>query len=623
MKVIESVPFGGVMKFLNFFNTARGRMITAAAVTAAAIASASLLYNMNSGSSAVCSSLVPYIKDNSLFAVSSDGEINVQLTENSSGRILSENDIKLMSENICISEDNSRIVFIRNISQQSSLFEICSADVQSGEEPVLIAENAAAFYSDCSAQKIIYLKKSSDGSFDLFGYSKGSSSLIEKDISFFYADRDAEYILCIKESRCLVMRSGKVTADLGRCSILYFDESLDRIYYRDENSDLYCLRNKKTAVRLFSGAAGIIKIYDSGEIFFLRPQISRIFLAGCIFDDMSEADAAVSEPSLPSAPLKADYPDQALYEEALVRYRRANAFYESEYKKYEAKLSRDRLRKDLSEEPFEILTYELCFFDGSRVTAADSSFSCLVAAGETRAVVVYSSSSEISDFSVKLSEINSRNEIESSVMNRINASSELKVSSGGRSYPFPCQKAFNVQIPQNSSKIYYMISGSEITGNQLFELNISEDKLLEGSVLYDGVLGCFVRGNILVCEKNGRQYEILTSTGAGTSEVSVRQAENFSGPDTLIYISGMNDSGTGGTLKILRNERTEKTAENVHSFYILENMQLAVLADFADGRGNIYCGNEKRLTKTAENVSCILEPRKRSRMYKGYREALL
>jgi len=88
----------------------------------------------------------------------------------------------------------------------------------------------------------------------------------------------------------------------------YVSEALDTFYYTRDGSLYRQTAGSDDKQRIASDIYRVVKIYDSGEIYYIRKEEEKINLTDYVNDSKADSDAAMTAPDYPEYPEPPDYP---------------------------------------------------------------------------------------------------------------------------------------------------------------------------------------------------------------------------------------------------------------------------------------------------------------------------
>lgn len=507
-------------------------------------------------------------------------------------------------------EGDTFALYTRNISKTS-------------EEPTRIDTNVSSYYASDKGDKVYYIKDS--GLYLWTG--KNGKEKVASDVSYFKVSSDSSKILYkdIDDDLCFwTSKNGKEKINSDVTSIHKWSDDLSTIYYsKDESLYKYA---KGDSEKLISNYSSIIRIYDSGEFYYIESEEEAVDLMDYVSDDMASADAAMEAPVRPTAPSRPytwSYGSDEEYQAALAQYeidyaayQAANEQYQADTQAYREKQNRDSLRGSLESRSFTRTTYSLYYYDGSdSVLVSDAlagSSDCTSASESAVMVAPLLDQNEISK--VRLSDISSASEVESKVRSALASSSEYYIVIGSGLSSFDQEDVYSFRIASDGSAIYYLDDmDDDIEYGELYQIAISKGSAASPSV-YDSDVSTHYTllsdGSIYYFKdiNSHNEGELFFNKSSVALDVYYNRISYDKDIKTLFYYTDYNDERRDGTLNLYDGKNSTKVSDDVRNFLVVKGNNLLFLYDFSDRRytGTLNLFNGKKTTKIDEDVSGII-----------------
>lgn len=537
-----------------------------------------------------------------------------------------------------MSEDGKYIFFPDKVGDKEDGFNLYYKEVAKPDmEAIKVDSDIRSYTVNTSATLITYLK-GEEGNLYQYKIGKDSKEKIASEVKGFEVSDDGKKIGYINSENSIYLKyadkeKGEIASDVS--TLEHVTEDFSAVYYIKDGS-LYKQVEGEDKVKITSDVYDVIKIYDSGEIYYLKSEAEEISLMNYVTDDMKDADASISEPSYPdypnspSRPSWWDYDTAAEYDAAYAAYEDAYEAWEAECDRieteyyaareaYYAKQSRDELREDLAEETLEQSSYSLCFYNGTEEVVITDTFvggdySKYTYASEAP-VISYEAYNQSSLEKVKLSEVESIYDIESMVKAALFSSSERYIAVKGTATVVEQEKeATNFRINSSGTIVYYIDDiPEEKNYGELYHISIKNGVVGKAEVydsdVYTGYC-YFVSDTELEYFKDCKdgKGELYINKNKIDYDVYCYSVDVYSHLDKIFYFTDWNDEKGYGTLKVYDGKEAAKIADDVHSFSVTPDGRVLYLYDYSlnyyKGELHEWSNGEKR--KIDDDVVFVL-----------------
>ena len=213
---------------------------------------------------------VVYVRDSELFISDSKDSVN-QISQNYIKDISADNS-NLINQ-VRISDDNKKLFYA--IDYKGSQFSLYYKNVtQMDKQSVKLSSDVNSYDISDDGTIVTYIKDAKD----LFQHNlSAQSDKIDTNVVNFFASDDGKKIIYVKEADhtgvydIYLYQSGKKTKKIASeiDFINMVSDDLSTIYYSSLNR-LFMLEVGKTPKKLLEDVVDVVKIYDSGEIYFAR-----------------------------------------------------------------------------------------------------------------------------------------------------------------------------------------------------------------------------------------------------------------------------------------------------------------------------------------------------------------
>lgn len=537
-----------------------------------------------------------------------------------------------------MSEDGKYIFFPDKVGDDDDGFNLYYKEVAKPDmEAIKVDSDIRSYTVNASATLITYLK-GEEGNLYQYKIGEDSKDKIASEVRGFEVSDDGKKIGYINSENSIYLKYAdkekeKIASDVS--TLEHVTKDFTTVYYIKDGS-LYKQVEGEDKVKVASDVYDVIKIYDSGEIYYLKSEAGEISLMDYVTDDMKDADASISEPNYPdypnspSRPSWWDYDTDAEYEAAYATYQTAYAEWEAECDRieteyyaareaYYAKLSRDELREDLGEETLEQSSYSLCFYNGTEETVITDAFvggyySDYIYASDSP-VISYEAYNQSSLEKVKLSEVESIGDIEDMVEAALFSSSERYIAVKGTATVVEQEKeATNFRINSSGTVVYYIDDvPDEKNYGELYRISIADGVVGKAEVydsdVYTGYC-YFVSDNDFEYFKDYKdgKGELYINKNKIDYDVYCYSVEIYSELDKIFYFTDWNDEKDYGTLKVYDGKEAMKIADDVHSFSVTPDGRVLYLYDYSLNyyKGELHEWSNGETRKIDDDVVCVL-----------------
>lgn len=540
----------------------------------------------------------------------------------------------------CMSENGKYIFYPDKIGSGDSGYNLYYREVaKPNAEAIKIDSDIRSYTVNESATIVTYLK-GDDGNLYQYEINKDSKEKIASEVRDFEVSDDGKKIGYINSENSIYLKYAdkekeKIASDVS--DLEYVTEDFTTVYYIKDGS-LYKQVDGADKVKIASDVSNVIKIYDSGEIYYLTSEGNETnLLMDYVTDDMKDTDAFMYEPSYPDYPDSPYYPSwwdyntTAEYEAACKAYENAYVAWEAEcnkieteyyaaYEAYYAKLSRDELREELKEETLEQSSYSLCYYNGTEeVVITDAlvggSYSSSYNYASKQPVITYEAYNQSNFEKVKLSEVESIYDLEDMVKDALFSSSERYIAVKDTATVIEQEKeATSFRINSKGTEVYYIDDiPDEKNYGQLYHISIDKGIVGEAEV-YDSdvyTYNCsFVNETDFKYFKDYKDGngELYINKNKIDYDVVAYSVEVYSDLDKIFYLTDWNDDKDYGILKVYDGKESVKIADDVHNFSVTPDGRALYLYDYSLNyyKGELYEWSKGETRKIDDDVVCVL-----------------
>lgn len=491
-----------------------------------------------------------------------------------------------------VSADGKKVFFFDKVTEEGGSLYYRRVN-KSKKEPVKIDSNVTEFTLNEDADLVTYLKEEV-----LYQYNMKKSVELVKDVEDFYASADGKQLVYMNSDDEIYFKKGnkeaeKIDSDITR--IVNVSKACDVVHYLKDDT-LFKKESGKDKVKIATEVYSVPKIYETGEIYFLKEEMQEFVLNEYVEDDMKEKDANLQEPK------ESDYEDE-------------NEFQDAYYEYYE-KTEREELRLQLEDGTLETSTYELFYYNGKKAESIAKGTASSIDVAADKAVVVYSVYNKGKVEKVKLSEVDYMFEIEDLVEEALFASSKSYVAVGKKSSEIQQTDAYDYELDADGKTLYFIdnISG-ETNHGELYRAKISGSKVkkpekMEKDVYKYGA-GYIAAGQYVYykdVDDEGDSGKMFMNHKKIDSDVNLYNAVYVEDAGSLVYMKNWNDDKDFGTLKMRKGNKTTEIAEKVYDYSILPDGEVVFLTDYSEEKseGTLSIFRKNKVKKVDDGVAAIL-----------------
>ncbi|MBE6946649.1 MAG: zinc ribbon domain-containing protein [Ruminococcaceae bacterium] len=537
------------------------------------------------GGAATQQSAAIYIKDDQLYFLNLEtGGEPWQVTDSLANN--SDTAVTAIGNGIAFSKDGSRIFFPDKYEAGDDGINLYHRSTKNPEaEAVKVDSEIVNFRVNEAGTVVTYVKK--DGGLYQYFVDKDEKEKIDSEVSeydFSVSDdgnklgyrvqdkTDSTYTYYLKY---LGQEAIKIAS--GASSWYRLNEDMTVLYYMKEDV-LYKQAEGQEKVKIASGVKEVLKIYESGELYYVEAETETVPLMDYVLDDKAAEDALITDyPQQPSTPYSWMYDTWDEYYAAYEVYQQEYAVYQQAYTAYWEKQDRDSLRNSLKNQTIEQSQYTLFFFDGKEAVKLtegfvyDSYYSSSYQFAYEAPVVVYQARQKANIEKIKLSEVSYAYQVEDMVKEALNTAKSYYVASRSAVSAIDNDEATSFDLNDNGTQIFFMTDVNESVGD-LYRIAINNgvvekaEKYASDVSSYSG----YFLGNDRYC------YYKNYKDGIGDLYINGKKIANDvytidsynEDADKLLYITDYNSEKESGTLYLYSNGESQKVDDDVSRYRI-------------------------------------------------------
>lgn len=514
---------------------------------------------------------------------------------------------------IQMSSDGKLLFYFDKLNEDSEGFSLFYRQANKPEKDPVKIDSDITHYSISESGKTVTYMKGEDGT--LYQHNLTDKEKIGSDVSGYGVSADGKKLGWLNKDGDLYLKyAGKEKEKLesGINWVKYVNKDMDTIYYMKDDS-LYRMVEGKEREKIATDVSKIINVYDSGEIYYTRSDSTEKYFIDYVEDDMKDSDAFMTEPEPPEYPLYRNYNTYEEYNTAITQYYTDYEVYKQEQTAYYEKQKRDELRKKLAEATMSQLTETLYYFDGKEEIMLSDAFVHREAAAEETPVIVFSLLEQEEIKKLKLSEIASINDVRDIVEEAGDSLYEKYIAVKDSITEIEQNEAFRLNISPDGKTVYFMDNVSEESYGELYRMKISKDKPQKPE-LYDSD----VYAHYGYCLDNDT-YRYYKDVRDGKGDLYINReridydvkiysdvCQEEAG--IVVYLTDWNDEKEYGTLKIFKNGKAVKAADDVHYYSVTSTGEIFYLCNYnlKYYRGELFLYKNSKIKKIDDDVMAFI-----------------
>ena len=493
-----------------------------------------------------------------------------------------------LSYYITVSSDHSIVFFPDKVSNDDEGINLYYRKTNNKESEATKIDSDVTIYKVNSSASIVTYAKGKGEDCNLYQYSikEDTKEKIASSVTDYYVSEDGSKILYVNTDGALYLKSKgadkeKIASDIT--SVVYHSEDFAMVYYIKDEA-LYKQSVGADREKIDSEIGRIVKVYESGEVYYLKQNSESLTLMDYVVDDMKEADANAPD-EYPSRPRSYNY-------NTTEEYNKAYAKYEEAYEAYYAKASRDYWRETLAETKLSHTIYSLYFYNGSEKTAITESFAGDISsvAAAQNPVISYAAYNQETLNKTKLSELAEADDFSGfydKIEKALFSSSDRYIAVGATASVLKQEQAAAIRINESGTAIYYVddIPEGKNVG-ELYSVSIVENVVGEPE-LYDSDVyagACYFLSDTQFLyfkdykDANGDLYLNKAKVDYDVCSNNLSYNDKL---EKIYYYSDWDNEKGYGTLKEYANGESVKIADDVHSYSYTTDGKVLYLYDYS------------------------------------------
>ncbi len=549
-----------------------------------------------------------YIKDDELF-FSNAKNSSWQLTDNLfeavdvDGDEIAESSY-VFSKAVHMSENGKYLFFPDRIEEDDEGFNLYFKKVSQKADAKKIDSDIVQYVVNKKGNLVTYVK---DGNIYQYNISKDLKDKLAKNIKFYTVSEDGKKLFYISEDG-LYFKNGnkaeqKLSNDITRIEGVTKDYKA--VYYI-KGDNLYKHVVGKDRVKIASNVDNVLKIYDSGELYYTKSASNELSLWDFIIDDMKAIDDAMAELVKPEYPEYSNYDSIDDYFVAVEEYNVAFREYLDSMNAYYEKEARDDLRDRLKNEIVSKVGNSLCYYDGKNETVLTDKFSSTtVDVAQDKAVIAYSEVKESEFEKVMLSEIDSIYDVKDKVLEALGVEGENYVAVKGNAQGFNNDKVTSIIVNNEGTAIYYFENlDKDNNSADLYTAPVKKNGLGKAK-LYDSevyIYSLSVYGDKVIYYKDYQNNLGDLYMNKKKVDFDVVIARYFEKADKLIYITDLDNKENTYTLKVYHKGKGQTVYEEVSNFTLTNDGKILYVLD----NHALFVWNNGKTKQCDDDIDCLI-----------------
>ena len=529
------------------------------------------------------------------------------------------------SNHVKVSEDKKNIFYLDRLESMTQ-FSLYHRKVDSNKEPNKLAKNVTMFEISNKGDGVAYLR----GEGSLYWDDMKDRKKIADNVTTFQMSEDGKILVYLTEEGdgyhyVIGEKSQKIDSDITNFS--YVSEDIKTVYYL-KDAELYKKALGKEAVLISSDVEQIVKVYESGEIYYLKNESVVVNLEDYVEDDMLEADATMVNPEMPSSPLLTEGVTQEEYEAAYVQYEQEMQAYYQAMSSYMYKEERENLRANgLEGRTVNIPQKQLFYFDGKKEQIVSEQVIGYENYAKDNAAVIYSTYSDVEVSKVKFSEIQSSYNLENMVREAFASKCNYYVTVKDKSSEISVSEAYSFNINKSADNIYILAGKTEASKESetsvetdgmsrfdLYQIKISGQKAGKPKKIDTNVYSII---NLIDDNHYAYYKKVDEQKQSGDmyidgkkveSDVRLNMIKFDQNTGNLWYMVDWEDKEQYGTLKKYDGKKIVRVSDEVYTYELLQTGEVLYLYDYSIEKyeGELHLYKKNKAQKVDDNVVAII-----------------
>ena len=555
---------------------------------------------------------------------------------------------------IKFNEKGSRVFFPGEISELNGDIDLYYLDLQKkGSKSEKVAKSIWNYEINEAGTRVYYLNSENE----LYESNLKDGDKIADDVSYFVSSKDGSRLIWFNNENQLFYKSEAEDKDkLDHITeFVYCTPDLKKLYYL-KGDELFLSVDGKKGEKILSGVSEVLKVYETGEIYYCQRSMEDRKLSELVEDDMLEADRNMTEPIPQIYPSYDDYrpdspapeepdwyaytdrngmtdredyqKDYDVFTEKIKSYntdwdRRYQAALEQYYLEYDTfnaaellygkKKERDSLREALNQETFVQTHGTLYFYDTKASVIVSDAFKSVISTGDEHPAIVYCNQYNERIEKKKLSEITDLSEVSAPGDGQDRTSMKLFAAIGVVASGIKQEQGDYFQFDTSLTYLYYMDHYDPGNGSgELIRVPIKNSGLGipetydSGITFYQILKG---RDTVLYFKNAEDSYgDLYLDKNRIDKDVRFKLLIPSEEGNGFYYLTEYNSDTLAGTLMYYDGMDTTEVSEDVYDYYVINDKSILYMKNYDRNNGSgdlfLYDGQE---TEIDEKVSMLLK----------------
>ncbi|MCM1113422.1 MAG: zinc-ribbon domain-containing protein [Muribaculum sp.] len=516
---------------------------------------------------------------------------------------------------ITISDDGKTLFFPDKINQSDNGFTLYYSKIAKlGDTAVKIDSDMYLYQVSDKADYVIYLK---DGdSLYCYDVKKADKEKIAGNVEGFAVSGDGKQVYYINDEGTFYLWTKgkdkeKIESDIYEVN--YVSDDFKTVYYI-KGDNLYKKEMKKEREKIASDVSRVLKVYESGSVYYLKDSEEELSMDLFVSDDMKEEDLNLEEPQYPSY---FSYDSRSEYDKAVEEYQEAA-------NRYDAKRSRDYMRERMEEYTPYVDISILCYYDGKKETELSDGYISRQQIAADAETMIFSMFNEEAVDKVKLSSaVENSMSCDEIVSDAVQSATLYSLAQKDTVTEFEIEDAHSFRIDSEGKKILYISEyDSDKNNGSLYRMTVNNRGLSDAELIEEDVYGgrFGFAGDLCVYytdvkDKKGDlcvDGKVVAYDAYVGGDPLVISGESFVVDDAgaYYYVTDYNSDKQQGTLSYYANGKSVKVADDVFAYSLVGNKKAVVLGNYSMSkyRGELYLYTNNKLKTMDDDVVCILSP---------------